>query len=252
MNDDIVVDKKFDREKDREELLFEELKVEELKLPKKAVHNILEYIRIIKKRASNIENILREYEKMQYRPSKDMPGIEGVYDGNFMISDDGKKYEVPKNYAAKSLLVVGDRLKKIVEDDKESFKIVEKIARKKIEGLISKKDGRFVLLAKEGTFNLLKNAVDFRNLKQGDTVLAYIPESTPHKDFAALDKLKNPSTVTQIAQTSPKKPEEKRLEPVQVVKKDEVRKETPKEAPKEPAKNQNLSKTLIFDEEDLI
>src|SRR5690606_16926125 len=37
--------------------------------------------------------------------------IEGVFDGENMVDDAGKKYPVPANYASKSKLVEGDMLK---------------------------------------------------------------------------------------------------------------------------------------------
>lgn len=167
-----------------------EFKLDSLNLPKSSVLNILEDLRVIKKRFNHIENILKESERAQYRPSKDLPGINGIFDGEFMITKDGEKIEVPKNYAAKSLLVYGDELKKMVDDEgKEAFKILNKVDRKKIEGLLSKKDGRYVILADSGTFNLSKNAVEFRNIKQGEWILAVIPEKGPTGNFAAIDKV---------------------------------------------------------------
>lgn len=167
-----------------------EFKLDSLNLPKSSVLNILEDLRVIKKRFNHIENILKESERAQYRPSKDLPGIIGIFDGEFMVTKDGEKIEVPKNYAAKSLLVYGDELKKMVDDEgKEAFKILNKVDRKKIEGLLSKKDGRYVILADSGTFNLSKNAVEFRNIKQGEWILAVIPEKGPTGNFAAIDKV---------------------------------------------------------------
>ena len=167
-----------------------DFKLDSLTLSKSNIINILEDLRIIKKRFSHIENILKEVERAQYRPSKDLPGIVGNFDGEFMVTPEGEKIEVPKNYAAKSLLVYGDELKKMVDEEgKEAFKILNKVPRRKIEGLLSKKDGRYVVLADNATYNLSKNAVEFRNIKQGEWVLAVIPETGPTGNFAAIDKV---------------------------------------------------------------
>ena len=166
-----------------------EFSLESLTLPKSSVLNILEDLRVIKKRFNHIENILKESERSQYRPSIDMPGITGKFDGESMVTPEGTKMSVPKNYAAKSLLVYGDELKRMEQDGKEAYKILTKVGRKKIEGLLSKKDGRYVILSDAGTFNLSKNAVEFRNIKQGEWISAVIPEKGPHGDFAAVDKI---------------------------------------------------------------
>ena len=42
--------------------------------------------------------------------------IDGVFDGEHMIGEDGRKYLVPPNYASKSKLVEGDLLRLNVSD----------------------------------------------------------------------------------------------------------------------------------------
>lgn len=178
--------KKDLKDKDEKQIDF---KLDNLNLSKSNVINILEDLRIIKKRFNHIENIIKEAERAQYGPSRDLPGITGIYNGEYMVSSDGKRHDVPKNYAAKSLLVNGDELKMMEQDGKVAFKIVNKVPRKKIEGLLSKKDGKFVILSDSGTFNLLKTAVEFRNIKQGEWILAVIPETGSANNFAAVDKI---------------------------------------------------------------
>lgn len=183
------------REKEEKQIEF---KLDNLNLSKSNIINILEDLRIIKKRFNHIENIIREAERAQYGPSRDLPGITGIYDGEFMVAPDGVKHEVPKNYAAKSLLVNGDELKMMEQDGKFAFKIVKKVPRKKIEGLLSKKDGRYVILAENASYNLLKTAVEFRNIKQGEWVLAVIPETGTANNFAAIDKVIKKETKKEV------------------------------------------------------
>jgi hypothetical protein len=175
-----------------------EFKLDNLNLSKANVLNILEDLRVIKKRFNHIENILKESERAQYGPSRDLPGENGIYDGEFMVTAGGIKYEVPKNYAAKSLLINGDELKRMEQDGKVAYKIVNKVSRKKIEGLLSKKDGKYVILSDSGTFNLLKTAVEFRNIKQGEWVLAVIPETGSANNFAAIDKVIKKETKKEV------------------------------------------------------
>lgn len=180
--------KDFSDKQDKNEKLID-FKLDNLNLSKSNVINILEDLRVIKKRFNHIENILKESERAQYGPSRDLPGVNGIFDGEFMVTTEGVRHEVPKNYAAKSLLINGDELKRMEQDGKVAFKIVNKVPRKKIEGLLSKKDGRYVILSDSGTFNLQKNAVEFRNIKQGEWVLAVIPETGSANNFAAVDKV---------------------------------------------------------------
>jgi hypothetical protein len=189
-----------------------EFSLDSLNLSKSSVINILEDLRVIKKRFNHIENILKESERSQHRPSVDLPGITGKFDGEFMVTADGAKMSVPKNYAAKSLLVFGDELKRMEQDGKEAYKILSKVERKKIEGLLSKKDGRYVILSDSGTFNLSKNAVEFRNIKQGEWVSAVIPEKGPHGDFAAIDKIIKKDKNKEIKFFEVKK-EDKKIQP---------------------------------------
>jgi hypothetical protein len=224
-----------------------EFSLDSLSLSKTSVINILEDLRVIKKRFNHIENILKESERAQHRPSRDLPGVTGTFDGEFMVTPDGVKMDVPKNYAAKSLLVFGDELKRMEQDGKEAFKILTKVPRKKIEGLLSKKDGKYVILSDAGSFNLSKNAVEFRNIKQGEWVLAVIPEKGPHGNFAAIDKVIKKDKNKEVKFFEPKKEERKHVE---VKKHDHKPVETSK--PKEDRAPQNNHPKADFSDEDLV
>lgn len=167
-----------------------DIKVSNLNLSKKSLETILENIRVSKKRLSNAENIIMEAYRSQYSASRDIPGEIGVFDGEYLVTKENIKYEIPKSYSAKSLLIVGDELKKYSENGEDKFKIVNKIPRKKVKGTLSKKDGKYyILLENNKSYSLLKSAVEFRNLKQGDQVIAVIPEIDSNSDYAAIDKL---------------------------------------------------------------
>lgn len=43
--------------------------------------------------------------------------IKGEFDGQHMAGEDGKRYPIPPNYASKSKLLTGDRLKLIIDVD---------------------------------------------------------------------------------------------------------------------------------------
>lgn len=136
---------------------------------------------------STLDQILREQDKDKYR---DKEGVEGVFDGVNLVGEDGKRYEVQPNYAAKSRLVYGDRLKMIAEGGKEIFKQIEKVPRKKINGIISKKEGKWYILADSGSYLLSDIAAEYQNVELNDEAIAYIPEDNLRAPYAALDKVK--------------------------------------------------------------
>ncbi len=104
--------------------------------------------------------------------------IEGVFDGEKMVSLDGKNYPVPANYASKSKLVEGDVLKlTITEDNSFVYKQVGPVERKKVVGILSvdKKD-RFRVLADSSQYQVLSASVSYFNAKPGDQVTLVIPK----------------------------------------------------------------------------
>lgn len=106
-------------------------------------------------------------------------GKEGTFDGVFMISDDEKKYQVPPNYISKSQLVIGDRLK-IVEMDETgsrySFKQLTHVARRDVEGILTKKDNQWAVHTEEGTYYVVAAAVKFFGGDIGDKVIITLPD----------------------------------------------------------------------------
>ena len=242
--------------------------LESLTLSKSSVLTILEDLRVIKKRFSHIENILKESERAQHRPSRDLPGISGIFDGEHMLTPEGVKMDVPKNYAAKSLLVYGDELKRMEQDGKEAFKILTKVPRKKIEGLLSKKDGKYVILSDAGSFNLSKNAVEFRNIKQGEWISAVIPEKGPTGNFAAIDKIITKDKNKEVKFFDVKKDEKKSNESrpaehkpaehkpaehkPQHPRQDAKPQPKPQSQPQAPKQDQSQVSKASFDDEDLV
>ncbi len=134
----------------------------------------------------------KESEGDQY---KDVPGIEGTFDGVFMTTADGQKIEVPVNYSAKSRLVYGDTLKMIKvkeggQEEKTLFKQVVKVPRKRIEGVLSKKDGKWHLLTESNSYRILDRAAEFNGALQNDIAFGLIPEGNMIVPFASLDFIK--------------------------------------------------------------
>lgn len=106
-------------------------------------------------------------------------GVTGVFNGEFMVTDEGKRYQVPPNYASKSMLVVGDTLKYIPGDDTGAlpqFKQITKVERIKSQGVLSKKDGRWAVVCEQGSFWVLPSAVKFFAGEIGQEVQMVLPQ----------------------------------------------------------------------------
>ncbi len=134
--------------------------------------------------------LLKKIEQGSGKSYKDVPGIEGVFDGVSMISETGEKYEVPANYAAKSRIVYGDRLKLVEEGGKKLFKQISRVERKRIEGVLSQKDGKWFLLTDIGSYKISDVAADFNKAEINCDAVAFIPENDANASYAALDEVR--------------------------------------------------------------
>jgi hypothetical protein len=201
----------------------------------------------VENRVQNIENLLKNAEKNLKKAEKlletlnsdlknsfeDVPGTLGTFDGEYMITADGKKYEVNPNYSAKSMLVVGDNLKMIEEGDKKLFKQISKTPRKRLEGILNKKEGKWYALTDAGSYRVLDVAVEFRRGQMNDEIVVLVPESNLNSPYAALERLKNEREVETIAKEKEDVKEEKpkKKAPAKKTVKKEARKEEKSSAP---------------------
>lgn len=113
--------------------------------------------------------------------------IEGVFDGEEMIDSSGKKYPVPSNYASKSKLVSGDKLKlTIASDGTFIFKQIGPVDRQRIIGKLSQVSDRFQVLASGKKYNVLKASITYFRASPGDEVTIIIPK-VGETDWAALE-----------------------------------------------------------------
>lgn len=116
-------------------------------------------------------------------------GIEGVFDGQFMVAEEGKKYQVPENYASKSLLVYGDKLKLLEEKGKQLFKQVDKVERYKTTGVLVKKDGRWAAVTESGSHKVLPASVSYYEAEEGDELVVVLPDDNRSAPFAAIQEV---------------------------------------------------------------
>ncbi len=134
-------------------------------------------------------SIVGEETEMTMAAKEDNIGrvIEGVFDGQNMVGSDAKTYPVPANYASKSKLVQGDILKlTITEDGAFLYKQIGPIPRKQIVGVLTQKDGHYVVTVGAQEYRVLLASVTYFKAKPGDQVSVNVPEEGT-AEWAALE-----------------------------------------------------------------
>lgn len=103
--------------------------------------------------------------------------LEGYFDGYKMVADNGGEFAVPANYASKSKLVEGDRMKLVIKPSGAFvFKQIQLIPRKPVVGKLILDGSQYKVLCADREYNVLYASVTFYKGKIGDTVTVLIPE----------------------------------------------------------------------------
>lgn len=112
--------------------------------------------------------------------------VEGYFNGESMLGDNGLTYIVPPNYASKTQLVVGDRLKWILTNDREIYKLIQPVDRERVTGTFGIEGDNYIVLVNSypNPIKLLKASATYAmknlGLSIGDEVAIFIPKnSTP-------------------------------------------------------------------------
>lgn len=164
-----------------------------LALAQRVIRSIKEQIdtleRLLDSRAeaADVEKLLAESK--DFGISFEGKSIDGVFDGESMVGEDGNPYPVPANYASKSKLVEGDLMRVTITDSgRFVFKQRGPIERRRIIGTLVMGDmsNDFKVLADGHTHRVLAAAISFHKAKPGDEVVILVPKSAPSK-WAAVE-----------------------------------------------------------------
>ncbi len=121
--------------------------------------------------------------------------IEGVFDGQYMIDKEGKKYPVPANYASKSKLVAGDVMKlTILDDGSFIYKQIGPIPRKKVIGTLINENDEYKIIAGGKSYKVLLASVTYFKINPGDEVTVLIPEAGDSECAAIESAVISPNT----------------------------------------------------------
>lgn len=112
----------------------------------------------------------------------------GMFDGTNMLAEDGRKYPVQPNYAAKSELVYGDKLEYYKEGESDRFRQAVKVPRLEIEGVLQKNEaGYWGLVARNNHFfPVSQTAVQFNEFTEGQKMYGIIPADLENPPFCTL------------------------------------------------------------------
>lgn len=126
---------------------------------------------------------------LEAREDGDMQIVEGIFDGQSMVGPNGKMYPVPANYASKSKLLEGDKLKlTVMPNGAFLYKQIEPAARKHIKGTLIKEDGQFKVLTPNKTYKVLLASVTYYKGNVGDEV-SIIASEDDNSSWATIDAL---------------------------------------------------------------
>jgi hypothetical protein len=117
--------------------------------------------------------------------------IEGVFDGEHMVGEDGRQYSVPPNYASKSKLVEGDLLRlTISENGRFLFKQKGPIERQRLVGSLVQDElsGDWKVVAGGNGYRVLAAAISFHKGDVGDEVVILVPKNAPSR-WAAVENM---------------------------------------------------------------
>jgi hypothetical protein len=104
--------------------------------------------------------------------------VEGVFDGQKMFGDDGQPYSMAPNYASKSKLVVGDRLKLILSGSGAFlFKQIGPVERRRVVGMLAKEadTAQWVVVKGDERWKVLAASVTYFHGDVGDEAILLVP-----------------------------------------------------------------------------
>ncbi len=137
----------------------------------------------ILKQLLTLESTLRQLRReLEQDLEKEEGKVIGVFDGEFMVTKEGKKYAVPPNYASKTKLVVGDTLRLVGEREGQNlFKQIGRVARHATRGTLIKEGENWLVVCPEGRFKILPASIKHWSVGIGDEINLEIPADYQEK-----------------------------------------------------------------------
>jgi len=139
------------------------------------------------KKLSSDTQVSRKSKIVNPEENQALEVIEGYFDGESMVGDNGQIYPVPQNYASKTQLIIGDRMKSILtSDSKRIFKLIQPAERERAVGTFAIEGEDYICLVDNlpQPVKILKASATFAmknlGLQPGREIAIIIPKkSTP-------------------------------------------------------------------------
>lgn len=112
--------------------------------------------------------------------------IPGTFTGQNMHGEDGRIYPIPPNYASKSKLLVGDKLKLIIDEDSSFiFKQIEPVPRKRVMGVVAENG---TIEADGKSYKIISQSLTHFKAEIGDEAVILVPTEM-ESEWAALENI---------------------------------------------------------------
>jgi len=159
------------------------------------VGEIKKHLEEIDRHLMSMRQLLFASEKVVSREdlftSPDGKVVEGIFDGEAMIDQDGKMYPVSPNYASKSKLVVGDKLKlTIAPDGRFLYKQIGPSDRIRLICPLEISGNLYWAKCKKKRYQILQASVTYYKANEGDELTVLVPKDGD-ADWATVENVIN-------------------------------------------------------------
>ncbi len=127
------------------------------------------------------------------------PGIEGTFDGAFLVPAEGEKVEVPVAYASKTRILYGDTVKMYDDNGEKKFKVMVKQPRKRLNAMATKRDNKWYALTGLGAYKISDSFAEFNKMGLDDQLTILVPEGNLLVPFAAIEEVIKPAEAPKVA-----------------------------------------------------
>lgn len=159
--------------------------------------------------------------------------IKGIFTGEGMFGQDGKKYPVPANYASKSKLLEGDNLKLTIDlEGAYLYKQIGPVEKRRVLGILEQERDKYYVRTQEGRYQVLLASVSYFKARPGDEVVLVLPKERS-STWGAIESLVSSLKNSEVIQVSNEEAEEEPIEEEKPVEEESGEKETAREMPKE-------------------
>ncbi len=154
----------------------------------KKIQLIQDLLESAEKSVQHAKNLLDELTNTGSNFDSNTKIIEGVFKGDYLLGDDGERYEVAANYASKSKIIEGSRLRgTIMPDGRIKYTITEKAQYElKLGKVVTNEKHETLIQIDDYQAKVLWESITFFRLEEGDDAYIRVPKGQK-AEFAVID-----------------------------------------------------------------